>query len=271
MGKIHDALQRAEDERAALRGVDVPAAPQELTAEVASPRAPARRAKRRQRLMDGRRSGVIMQDLSSRVTEEFRSLRARIQSMRRSHEIRSIVITSAMAGEGKTTSATNLALSFGFEKEGLTCLVDADLRAPAVHRVLHETPSAGLAEMLEADAKLDEVLIQVPETRLSVLPVRAQPTHPSELLASSRMAELIVELYSRFATVIVDAPPIHGLPDATALVDLCDAVLLVVGAGNTPREQIESALERIDSRKVLGVVFNRFDTRGAPYGAYGRS
>ncbi len=85
MGKIHDALQRAEDERAALRGVDAPAPPQELNPEVAPPRAPARRAQRRRQLMDGRRSGVIMQNLTSRVTEEFRSLRARIQSMRRNH------------------------------------------------------------------------------------------------------------------------------------------------------------------------------------------
>ena len=271
MGKIHDALQRAEEERAGIRPVDAI----QPTIEHNDTRIPAgrlgRRAQRRERVADARRSRVIMQDLGSRVTEEFRSLRARIQSLRRTSEIRSIVVTSAMPGEGKTNTATNLALSFGLEFEGLTCLVDADLRAPAVHKALHETPEAGLAEMLEADAKLEQTLISVPDTRLSVLAVRALPTHPSELLASRRMVELMDELYTRFTTVIVDAPPIIGLPDATALVDLCDSALIVIAAGRTPRQQIEAALDRIDARKVLGTVFNRFDSSTETYGAYGRS
>jgi Mrp family chromosome partitioning ATPase len=104
-----------------------------------------------------------------------------------------------------------------------------------------------------------------------VLAVRALPTHPSELLASRRMVELMDELHTRFATVIVDAPPILGLPDATSLVDLCDAALIVIAAAQTPRNQIEAALDRIDARKVLGTVFNRFDSSSEPYGAYGRS
>ncbi len=271
MRKIHDALQRAEQERASIRPVDAirPTVARNDTPVPA--RKLSRRAQRRERVAEARRSRVIMQDLGSRVTEEFRSLRARIQSIRRLRPISSLVVTSALPDEGKTTTATNLALSFGLEREGLTCLVDADLRAPAVHKALHETPEAGLAEMLEADAKLEQTLISVPDTRLSVLAVRALPTHPSELLASRGMVELMEELYTRFTTVIVDAPPILGLPDTTSLVDLCDAALIVIAAGKTPRQQIEAALDRIDARKVLGTVFNRFDSSTETYGAYGRS
>ena len=271
MGKIHDALQRAEEERAGGRPVATIRPAVERNDTPVPARKLGRRTQRRDDVAEARRSRVILQDLGSRVTEEFRSLRARIQSLRRTREICTIVVTSALPGEGKTNTATNLALSFGLEREGLTCLVDADLRAPAVHKALHETPEAGLAEMLEADAKLDRTLISVPDTRLSVLAVRALPTQPSELLASRRMVELMDELRTRFTTVIVDAPPIHGLPDATALVDLGDAALIVIAAGQTPRGQIEAALDCIDVRKVLGTVFNRFDSSTESYGAYGRS
>lgn len=271
MGKIHDALRRAEEERAALGGAPVSAVPLPGFADLAPAETPrARKVRRDEQVREARRSRAVLTALESGVTEEFRSLRARIQSLRRLREIRSLVITSALPGEGKTTTAMNLALSFGLEREGLTCLVDADLRAPSVHKMLEETPEAGLAEMLEADAKLEEVLIAVPDTRLSVLPVRALSTHPSELLASRRMAELVDELHARFATVIVDAPPINGLPDVTALVDLCDAALLVVAADQVPRQEVETALERIDTSKVLGTVFNRYETRPRSY-RYGRS
>ncbi len=269
MGKIHDALRRAEEERAALSGDRRPVPVQDLSDLVSSGSARARKAERADHVREARRSRAVLGALESGVSEEFRSLRARIQSIRREREIRSIVVTSAAPGEGKTTTAMNLALSFGLERDGLTCLVDADLRSPSVHRMLQETPEAGLVEMLEADAKLEEVLIAVPDTRLSVLPVRALPTYPSELLASRRMVELMDELHARFATVIVDAPPINGLPDVTALVDLCDATLLVIGASQVPRQEVEAALERIDSSKVLGTVFNRFEIKSTPYG-YGR-
>ncbi len=271
MGKIHDALQRAEEERASLGGSPLAAVPlQDFSELPPAPRQRVRKTLRDEQLRESRRSRVVLCALESGVTEVFRTIRARIQSLRRTREIRSLVITSALAGEGKTTTAMNLALTFGLEREGLTCLVDADLRAPSVHKMLRETPDAGLAEMLEADAKLEEVLIAVPDTRLSVLPVRAVPTHPSELLASRRMAELVDELHARFATVIVDAPPINGLPDVMALVDLCDAALLVIGADQVPRQEVETALERIDASKVLGTVFNRYDTRPKSY-RYGRS
>jgi capsular exopolysaccharide synthesis family protein len=225
MGKIHDALQRAEQERAKAG-----AAPAGVTAvhEALDPRiGTGRRASgspRGEKLSAARRSRIMIADADASVTEEYRKLRARIQSLRRTRPIRSIVVTSALPGEGKTTTAVNLALSFGFEREGRTCLVDADLRTPAVHHALIESPEVGLAEFLELDLKLEEALIRVPDTRLSVLTVQAIPARPSELLASQRMTELIQELHSCFDTVIIDSAPVLGLPDATTLVDLCDAV-----------------------------------------------
>ena len=270
MGKIHDALQRAEQERArAGAAASTAAAHLELEPRMLTgPR--VRGSERAERLRDARRSRFMLADAASNVTEEYRTLRARIQSIRRTQPLRSIMITSALPGEGKTTTAVNLALSFGLELEGATCLVDADLRTPAVHHAIFESPEAGLAELLELDVKLEDALVHVPDTRLSVLTVRALPTHPSELLASRRMAELMQELQSRFDTVLIDSPPILGLPDATTLVDLCDAVLLVIGSGTASRADVDAALAQIDASKALGCVFNRSKEAPTAYGTYGR-
>jgi capsular exopolysaccharide synthesis family protein len=275
MGKIHDALRRAEEMR---RGA--PAAG-EVTPEISStplavstpresklPLGWLARRKTKRPAVHAHAAEVPTREAT--LSEEYRTLRARIQSLRRTRELRSIVITSTRSGEGKTTTATNLALGFGLEREGLTCLVDADLRTPRVHQVFRGAGQFGLAEVLEGDAKIDEALVAVPDTRLMVLPVRALPTAPSELLASRAMLALVAELHTRFHTVIFDTPPVLGLPDTVTLVDLCDAALFVVGAGVAPRDEVESALERLDASKVVGVVLNRCSSSEVPNaGAYG--
>jgi capsular exopolysaccharide synthesis family protein len=278
MGKIHDALQRAE----ALRrgGNESPAAEPTLEVSSPAPLEPAPRAESwRTRLMarTARKrptarpnDTVLVGGIDSPYSEEYRTLRARIQSLRRSRVLRSIVVSSTRPGEGKTTTAVNLALSFGLERENTVCLVDADLRTPRVHKAFPGTGIVGLAEVLEGDAKLEEALVSVPNTRLMVLPVKALPTAPSELLSSRAMTDLVAELHTRFHTVIFDAPPVLGLPDTVTLVDLSDAALFVVGAGRAPRDEVESALERLDANKVIGVVLNRCEKHEIGYlGAYG--
>jgi len=283
MGKIHDALQRAEALR--HRGDEAPVAElpaAELTHPLRSEPAPSKSGGWRARFtrstsrtqaqpVAAAPSGdVLVGGTTSPFSEEYRTLRARIQSLRRTRELRSIVLSSARPSEGKTTTAVNLALSFGAERENSVCLVDADLRTPRVHKSLGRGGVVGLAEVLEGDAKLEEALVQIPDSRLMVLPVKAMPTAPSELLSSRAMSQLIAELHTRFNTVIVDAPPVLGLPDTVTLVDLCDAALFVVGAGRSPRDEVESALERLDASKVIGVVLNRCSAHEIGYlGTYG--
>lgn len=264
MGKIHEALQRAEQERAAI------SAPSEGLPGV---RDLVNRAgqvsstlSRATEIRATRRARIVMNDPDCGVSEQYRSLRARIESIRRARPMRSIAITSALPREGKTTTAINLGLSFGLDLERETLLMDADMRTPGVHRVLPDPPLIGLAEVLEEDAKLEEALVRVPETRLSVLPVRGRPLHPSELLSSRRMTRLLEEVYGRFDTVLVDCPPVLGLPDATTLVDLCDATVFVVCRARAARSEIESALERVNAQKLLGTVFNRSPEEPTTYG-----
>lgn len=278
MGKIHDALQRAEQAR---RGADteLDVTIPELPAAVApaATLAPRPRSWSLRRKTKATRSAapsrddahVLPSDGGSPFSEEYRTLRARIQSLRRTRDLRTIVVSSTRPGEGKTTTAVNLALSFGLERENSVCLVDADMRTPHVQKAFPAGP-VGLAEVLEGDAKLEEALIAVPDTRLMVLPVKALPSAPSELLSARVMADLLAELCTRFQTIIVDAPPVLGLPDSVTLVDLCDAALFVVGAGRAPRDEVESALARLDANKLIGVVLNRCDRTEASYlGSYG--
>jgi len=262
MGKIHDALQRAEEERLRL---DTGAGDRSGRLSDAA----GREDDAREAILSSRRARVITAG-SSAVGEEYRTLRARLQSLRRTRELRSFVITSATPGEGKTTTAVNLALSLGLDLGTTTCLVDADMRTPSVHRAFPQLPPVGLAEVLEADAKLEDALVQVADTRLWVLPVKGLPSQPSELLASGKMVQLLQELASRFDTIVIDAPPLLGLPDAVTLTDICDATLLVVGAGGSARADVEAALERLDRRKVVGAVFNRCEASSLPDEYYGK-
>jgi capsular exopolysaccharide synthesis family protein len=276
MGKIHDALQRAESVRPrgdeTLATLSAPELTQAAPAPAPGWRARFRRSSQRRAAAadSGPQSDVLVGGTAAPFSEEYRTLRARIQSLRRTRELRSIVLSSARPSEGKTTTAVNLALSFGAERENSVCLVDADLRTPRIHRAFAGTGIVGLAEVLEGDAKLEEALVSVPDSRLMVLPVKAMPTQPSELLSSRAMSQLVAELHTRFQTVIVDAPPVLGLPDTVTLVDLCDAALFVVGAGRAPRDEVESALERLDANKVIGVVLNRCAKHEIGYiGTYG--
>lgn len=260
MGKIHDALQRAEEQRARhteKEGFSSAVASDPVHGRVRPSPAPMNQG-------HSRGGGVLIGAPGSALRNEFGTLRARIQSIRRTHPIRTLVVTSSREGEGKTTTAVNLALAFGMDPESNTCLVDADLRRPSVHLAFPQPPVAGLCEVLSGEAKLEEALLRVPDSRLSVLAVRSLPEQPSELLGSRAMSQLVAELHTQFDTVVIDAPPILGLADAVTLADLCDATLFVVGAGQVSREDVDLALERIDAEKLIGTVFNGCnDSEGA--------
>lgn len=297
MGRIHDALQRAERERERrardLAGIldEVPQtaaleAPAAVSARDASPRtsdlAPA--AAPREALprpvppptlagAAARASSLRAADLEGSISDQYKSLRARLQSLRRQREMRSIVVTSAKPGEGKTTTALNLAHSFGLDFAADTCLVDLDLRTASLRSYLSSPPPLGVAEVLEDTATLDDALVQVPGTRLFVMPAGKPPANPADLLESLRMRQLADALHARFGLVILDSPPVLGLPDDTVIVDLFDAVLLVVGRETTTPREISAVLERIDRGKLVGTVLNRSEPLADQYtyGYYART
>ena len=190
------------------------------------------------------------------VAEQFRSLRARIDSIAAQQPLRSIAMTSSVSGEGKTTAAVNLALVSALGVGRRVLLVDCDMREPAIHQTLGLRVDAGLAEVLTGRANLEDAIVRLEGAALDVLPVRSLPENPSELLASRSMQDVVEELAKRYDRVIYDVPPTLGVPDAKIVTELCDGVLFVVRAGRTPSEDVESALEVIDRKRLLGLVLN---------------
>jgi capsular exopolysaccharide synthesis family protein len=300
VGRIHDALQRAERERERrardLAGIldevpeervaeAAPAAPPTAQARDASlrisdvaPPAPSREHARpvAPPALDGaafRASSLRSADLEGSISDQYKSLRARLQSLRRQRELRSLVVTSAKPGEGKTTTAFHLAQSYGLDSGFDTCLIDLDLRTASLGSYLASPPPRGIAEILDGTARLDDGLVQIPGTRLFVIPAGKPPANPAELLESVRMRQLVDALHARFGLVIIDSPPVLGLPDDTVIVDLFDAVLLVVGRETTTPREISAVLERIDRTKLIGTVLNRSEPIADQYtyGYYARS
>jgi capsular exopolysaccharide synthesis family protein len=286
MGKVFDALQRAEEQRAQRAGEATAAG----VAALAEPVGPAGR--REARPPSGRRSlwrrwlalrsrateedagalnkrRIALLQPQSYVAEQFRTLRARIDSLAATHPLRTIAVTSAGPGDGKTMAAVNLALVMSMSVSGRILLVDCDLRRPRVHESLGLRVEAGLAEILRGAAELDDALVTVEGSTLQVLPVRSLPANPAELLASGRMRELVEKLVSRFDRVIFDLPPLLGLPDAKIVSDLCDGILFVVRAHVTPQEEVQSALEVVDRSRLIGVVLNDADATPDRYGYSG--
>jgi Mrp family chromosome partitioning ATPase len=124
--------------------------------------------------------------------------------------------------------------------------------------------------LLEGKATLQEAIVDVQGSPLQVLPVRLLPPNPSELLASSRMNELVEQLAQSYDRVFFDVPAVLGIPDAKTITELCDGMIFVVRADSTGEEDVTSALEVVDRRRVLGVVLNGEARGGGRYG-YGHA
>jgi capsular exopolysaccharide synthesis family protein len=281
MAKVYEALRKAEEERkrklsggadAAVSAVEWDSSPQTLREPTrppfwkrwmgASEPQPVDTAAE----LNKRRITLLQPD--SYVAEQFRTLRARIDSLAAQRPIRTIAVTSANAGDGKSTAAINLSLVTAMSVGRQTLLLDCDFRRPKIHRSLGLEPTAGLAEVLMDRATLDDAVLKVEGLNLHVLAVRSQPSNPSELLASTQMRNLIGEISRRYDRAILDTPAALGLPDAKIVSELCDGMVMVVRADRTPREEVQAALDIVDRRRVLGLVLNGAESRRDRYGYY---
>jgi capsular exopolysaccharide synthesis family protein len=286
MAKVYDALRRAEAERKRkASGSDLapsvarldwePEAPVPEPARPAPPPAKSDSLGQRLRLrlrgrvdvaneVNKRRISLLQPD--SYVAEQFRALRGRIDALANRKNLRTIAVTSAMPGEGKTTAAVNLAIVTALSLGKRVLLVDCDLRRPKVHQSLALQPDQGLAEVLRGDADLDEAILRVDGIDLDVLAVRGRPANPSELLGAKAMRDLVEVLSQRYDRVILDTPAALGLPDAKVVSDLCDGIVMVVRADTTRNEDIQMVLEIMDRERVLGLLLNGAVIKQGRYG-----
>jgi polysaccharide biosynthesis transport protein len=206
---------------------------------------------------------LIVHDPFAARAEAFRQLRTNIRYLSVDQEVRALVITSSIAGEGKTTTAANLAIAMAQGGENVV-LVDADLRRPSIAELFGLPSGVGLTTVLVGDVPVeDAVQTWRDDLNLSVLTSGPLPPNPSELIGSHRMAELITQLTSVGFMVVVDSPPLLPVTDAAVLARLTGGALVVTRIGSTRIEQLGAAVEalRTAGATVLGVVANRLPRR----------
>lgn len=191
------------------------------------------------------------------VSEAYRSLRTALL-LSSAHEIKVVAVTSAVASEGKSATATNLAVVMA-QLGRRVLIIDADLRKPRLHEVFQVSNRAGLVSCLTGNADFETIISRTSVPQLFVIPAGPNPPNPSELLASDRMQELVRAARSRFDFVVIDTPPILPVTDAALVGTLVDGVTLCLRAGKVTRDEARSCLDRLQLAgiKVLGVVLNR--------------
>ena len=216
---------------------------------------------------------VVHADPRSPRAESFRTLRTNLQFLDFDGGPRSIVVTSSVPGEGKSTTSANLAISLA-ETGARVALIDGDLRLPRLAEYLDIEGAVGLTDVLIGRVELGDVLQKWGRGQLYVLPSGRIPPNPSELLGSGNMATLLRTMTADFDYVIVDAPPLLLVTDAAVVSKLAGGAILVAASGRTRRGELAagvSALEKVGS-KLMGVVVTMLPTKGPDsygYGSYG--
>lgn len=202
--------------------------------------------------------------------ESFRQLRTNMQFANVAGKAKSLLVTSSLPGEGKSTTATNLAIAFA-EAGNSVCLVDADLRRPMIHEYLKLERTAGLTTALIGDADINDLLQPWGENSLFVLTAGQIPPNPSELLGSDSMQILLARLEEAFDIVIVDAPPLLPVTDAVVLSRHVGGVAVIVGIQKTRTHELTRAIGALNlvEANVLGVVLNRLPAKGPDSYSYG--
>ena len=211
---------------------------------------------------------ITISNPRSPIAEAYRTLRTNLDFSNLDKTLLTLLVTSAGAEEGESTTLANLAVTIA-QSGKRVILADADLRRPTQHQIFGLKNNAGLSDMVRDDAMLAQPPLQdggVPN--LHVLTSGQLPPNPAEILGSKRMSEILAALLEQSDIVLLDAPPVLAVTDAAVLSGKVDGILLVVSAGKTKREQAKKAqaqLEKINAR-IIGVVVNNVKAeKGAQY------
>jgi exopolysaccharide/PEP-CTERM locus tyrosine autokinase len=190
--------------------------------------------------------------------EQFRRLRTHVLKLNVSDPPKTIMVTSATAGEGKTFVAANLAAGIAHDLHFHALLVDCDLRNPSLSQWFGVQNGHGLSDYLVGRGQLSDLLMKTEMEKLSLLTGGSAQQKPAELIGSKKMEALVHELKSRYNDryIILDATPLIATSEPEVLARLVDGILIVVRAGVTPRETVKQAIASLDPKKILGFVLN---------------
>ena len=209
---------------------------------------------------------VITKDIDPTVRTAYKMLRTRVLQRMRANGWRSLAITSATQGDGKSLTAVNLAISIAGDVNHNVCLVDLDLRHSSIARYLGLKTKVGVSDCLSNQIPADKIFIRPNIERLVVAPNVQQVEHSSEMLSSPAMYELNEMLISDPNRIVIyDMPPLLAADDMLAFEPITDAILLVVSEGTTSRTDSVKACELLENLNVIGTVLNRSDEKTASY------
>jgi capsular exopolysaccharide synthesis family protein len=294
MSRIHEALKKAEEERAAAQGGPAQpyAAPEAfdppLAAEVfvAAPEEPyggatlpsfaspfgvdalLARCPQLEWKPDEHTMLFFNGNEHARGTEEFRTLRSRLYHTRERMTLKKILVASALPQEGKSFTAANLAQVLVRQHGRRVLLIDADLRGPRLHMILGTTASPGLSEYLQGTSDEFSIMQRGSMENLFFIPSGQRISDPSELVANGRLKLLLQRVEALFDWIIVDSPPAVPVSDASVLAKACDGVLMVVRCNATPSDLARQARMEFPDQALVGVVLNGTNHESSPYTRY---
>jgi capsular exopolysaccharide synthesis family protein len=213
---------------------------------------------------------ALRSEPKSPVSEAYRTLATNVQYLGFRESIKVLVVTSALAGDGKTTTCANLAVALA-ESGKKVILISADLRKPRLHRFFGLTNDVGLTSILAGAAEVQDGTTDPGHPNLRVMAGGPVPTNPASLLAGSRISEVIGALREICDFIIVDTPPVLAVADASILAPNCDAILLVMDAARARRSSMAQAKSQLETAggRIIGAVLNNFDpTQSRGYSDY---
>ena len=298
MSRIHEALKKAEQERATLQGgaaagFPVPEESETGAAALFEDRIPAAAPANTGRFpVTPALGGPFTSDtLLSRCpqvawnadattmlflngndsapgTEEFRTLRSRLYHLREKKPLRKLLVTSALPKEGKSFTAANLAQVMVRQHGRRALLIDADLRGPRLHQMLGTSSSPGLSDYLQGQNDEFSIMQRGPLENLFFIPSGNAIKDPSELIGNGRLQQLLQRLEPLFDWIILDSPPAVPVSDASVLANACDGVLIVVRSNVTPSDAARRAVQEFPEEALVGIVLNGTSGGDAQYARY---
>ena len=216
---------------------------------------------------------IVFHRPDSFEAEQIKILRTNILFPESGIPPRTIMVTSAAPGDGKSFIAASLSISIAQSLEEHVLLLDCDFRNSSIHDLFGYSVSQGLSDYLAKDIQLSSVIWKTALEKLSIIPGGTISKNPSELLSSKKMSDLIAEVRTRYTDryVILDTPPPQITAEASAIARLVDGIIIICSAGQTKRDKVAHLVDILGRKKILGVVMNRYDTSGSRYDGYGRT
>jgi capsular exopolysaccharide synthesis family protein len=221
-------------------------------------------------LLENNRKRLVKSDTAFDVKESYKELRTNIMFSLSKKGCKKIMVTGSVASEGKSTTCTNVAITFA-EVGSKILLVDCDLRKPNLGNLFNKKKEKGLSNVLVNETELNDVIFHSDYTNLDVIFAGNIPPNPTELLSSDTMSYVVDELSKRYDYIFFDTPPVSIVTDAVLISKLMDGVVMVSRQNYTERKMLSQSIDKLCfvGAKIIGIVLNDVDSSKVGYGKYG--